>query len=104
MVKAKITVFDDETGQVFEQDREIVPYKDETLIGPNGCAYNIEECEFRFDFKRLKPMHICLNCKHFSCNKLAPYADNQVIIKDRCTLHPGKDDALDCCDDYEMDI
>ena len=52
MIKAKITVFDDETGRVYEKDREIMPYKDETIIGPYNCSYNIEECEFRFDFKR----------------------------------------------------
>lgn len=54
MIKAKITVFDDETGQVFEKDREIMPYRQETFIGPNGCAYCVEESEFRFGFKRIR--------------------------------------------------
>ena len=54
MIKAKITVFDDETGEVFEKDRVIAPYKDETLIGPGCCDYQVEDCEFRFDFKRIR--------------------------------------------------
>lgn len=52
MIKAKITVFDDETGREYEEDRVIDPYKDETLIGPCGCDYSVEEVEFRFDFRR----------------------------------------------------
>lgn len=103
MIKAKITIFDDETGRVYEKDRVIEPYKEETSPGIVSGCYLISH-EFRFEMQRLEYMHICLRCKHFSCNKLMPYADNQVIIKDRCTLHPGKDDALGCCDDYEMDI
>lgn len=53
MIKAKITVFDDETGREYEKDRVIEPYRDETLIGPTECCYNVEECEFRFDFRRI---------------------------------------------------
>lgn len=103
MIKAKITVFDDETGQVFEKDRVIEPYKEETIPGNVSGCYLISH-EFRFEMQRLEYMHICLRCKHFSCNKPTPYADNTVIVKDRCTLHPDKDDAFGCCDDYEMDI
>lgn len=102
MIKAKITVFDDETGKVFEKDRVIEPYKDETLIGPNGCAYNVEECEFRFKMQRLAYTHICLRCKHFSCNKPMPYGDNR--ITEYCTLHPDEEDAYGYCDDYERGI
>lgn len=102
MIKAKVTVFDDETGREFVKDRVIEPY-DETIEGDiTGCYYISNE--FRFETRRLEYMHNCLWCKHFSCNKPTPYADNQIIIKDRCTLHPGKDDALGCCDDYEMNM
>lgn len=103
MIKAKITVFDDETGQVFEKDRVIEPYKEETSPG-NVSGYYIVSHEFRFEMQRLEYMHSCLSCKHFICNKPLPYADNQVIIKDRCTFHPGKDDILGYCDDYERDV
>lgn len=54
MIKAKITVFDDETGRVYEKDREIMPYRQETFIGPNGCAYQVEEIEFRFEFNKMR--------------------------------------------------
>lgn len=103
MIKAKITVFDDETGQVFEKDRVIEPYREEKSQGDISGCYRITH-EFRFEMQRLEYMHICLRCKHFSCNKPMPYYDNQVIVKDRCTLHPGKDDALGYCDDYEADL
>jgi hypothetical protein len=53
MIKAKITVFDDETGKVYDEDKIIQPYKDEILIGPTECCYDVEECEFRFDFRRI---------------------------------------------------
>lgn len=105
MIKAKVTVFDDETGQVFEKDRVIGPYREETIdLDKVLLGSYIIASEFRFEIRRREYVHNCLSCKHFSCNKPAPYADNQVIVKDRCTLHPGKDDILGCCDDYERDI
>lgn len=100
MIKAKVTVFDDETGQVFEKDRVIEPYKEESTMH-SDIDYVIDDIEFRFEVHKIRGRHNCLNCKHFSMNKPTPYADNQVIVKDRCTLHPGKDDVLGYCDDYE---
>jgi hypothetical protein len=98
MIKAKITVFDDETGQVLEKDKVIEPYRDETTIR-SGFYYSIEDIEFRFEVHRIKDGHSCINCKHFSCNKPMPYCDNRV--SEYCTLHPDEEDAYGYCDDYE---
>ena len=103
MIKAKITVFDDETGRVFVKDKVIEPYREEKSADDVSGCYLVSH-EFRFEIKRLEYMRICLRCKHFSCNKPTPYADNQIIVKDRCTLHPDKEDSLGCCDDYELGI
>ena len=103
MIKAKITVFDDETGREYEKDRVIEPYRQETSIR-SGFDYSIEDIEFRFEVHRIKDGHNCINCKHFSMNKPTPYCDNQVIVKDHCTLHPGKEDDYGYCDDYEADL
>ena len=103
MIKAKITIFDDETGQVFEKDRVIEPYRDEEFLD-EVLGGQVTSHVFRFEIRTIKPTHMCINCKHFSCNKPTPYCDNQVIVKDRCTLHIGEDDARGYCDDYERGI
>ena len=53
MIKAKITIFDDETGQIYEEDKVICPYRIETA---NQCLtdLNIESSfiikEYVFQF------------------------------------------------------
>ena len=111
MIKAKITVFDDETGQVFVKDRVIEPCREELNLGMlshvDASGYYTTSYEFRFGFekmdavsKRIDPIKkCCLRCKHFSCNKPMPYCDNRVT--EYCTLHPDEEDAYGYCDDYE---
>ena len=101
MIKAKITVFDDETGHAFEKDRVIEPYRQETSIR-SGFDYSIEDIEFRFEVHRIKDGHSCINCKHFNSNKPMLYGDNRVT--EYCTLHPDEEDACGYCDDYERGI
>lgn len=103
MIKAKITVFDDETGKVYEEDRVIEPCREESTAR-SDVDYIFEDIEFRFVVHKLRDRHNCLNCKHFSCNKPMPYYHNTVIVKDRCTLHPDEEDAHGYCDDYERGI
>ena len=98
MIKAKVTVFDDETGKVYEEGRVIEPYRQENSIR-SGFDYSIEDIEFRFAVHKLRDRHNCINCAHFSCNKPMPYGDNRVT--EYCTLHPDEEDAYGYCDDYE---
>lgn len=100
MIKAKVTVFDDETGQVFEKDRVIEPYKEESTMH-SDIDYVIDDIEFRFEVHKIRGRHNCLNCKHFSMNKPTPYADN--CIYEHCTLHIGGEKRT-FCDDYEADL
>lgn len=48
-MRAKVTIFDEETGQVFAEDKLIAPYRED--FDPGYCVTNYE---FRFGFKHMK--------------------------------------------------
>ena len=48
MIKANITIFDDETGRIYEEDKVIVPDRIETVNLDIEASFVIKEYIFRF--------------------------------------------------------